>query len=197
MLLSALPASTHSRICYASGVDDSSDESLMLRYGQGDAAAFDALYARHRRGLYAFLHRSLGQGPHLDECFQEVWTRVVAARARYRPEAKFRTWLLQIAHNLLVDGYRRHKPEDSDEEALVAIADQAPQPDQAAESFEMRRRLQMALEQLPLEQRAVIDLRLREELSLEEIAEIAGVGRETIKSRLRYAMDRLRGRLGG
>lgn len=186
--------------CYAHVVSEpdaepDSDETLMLRYAAGDARAFDALYARHRRTLYGFLHRSLGQSAQLDECFQEVWTRLVAARARYRPESRFKTFLLQIAHNLLVDMYRRQRPEDELDEASLSVHDDSATPEQELGVFERRRQLQLALDELPEEQRAVVHLRLSEELTLEEIAEIAGVGRETIKSRLRYAMDKLRGRL--
>ncbi|MCB1553976.1 MAG: RNA polymerase sigma factor [Xanthomonadales bacterium] len=196
MLLAALPSSPAPGICYARTVSaPESDESLMLRYAAGEARAFDELYARHRRTLYAFLHRSLGQSAQLDECFQEVWTRLIAARSRYRPDAKFRTWMLQIAHNLLVDTYRRQRPEVELDETTLPVEDDGPTPEQELSVFERRRRLQMAIDELPEEQRAVVDLRLRQELTLEEIAEIAGVGRETIKSRLRYAMDKLRGRL--
>ena len=68
-------------------------------------------------------------------------------------------------------------------------------PERQLSQFEQRRRLQLAMDELPPEQREVLLLRLEHELTLEEIGEITGVGRETVKSRLRYAMDRLRTRL--
>ena len=86
------------------------DATLMLAYAQGDLAAFEALYARHRGTLYRFLLRACRQPAVADELFQETWSRVIAARERYQPQAKFTTWLLQIAHNLLVDSYRRKRP---------------------------------------------------------------------------------------
>ncbi|MBT2116847.1 RNA polymerase sigma factor [Dyella sp. LX-66] len=175
------------------------DATLMLAYAQGDLAAFEALYARHRGTLYRFLLRACRQPAMADELFQETWSRVIAARERYQPQAKFTTWLLQIAHNLLVDSYRRKRPTLDGEAGEHAIAQmEAPlqeQPEHALSDFEQRRRLQRAIEQLPDEQRAAVLLRLEQELSLEEIAEVTGVGRETVKSRLRYAMNKLREQL--
>jgi RNA polymerase sigma-70 factor (ECF subfamily) len=178
---------------------DAADEELMLAYGRGDAAAFDALYARHRGGLYRFLLRGLSNRATAEEVYQEVWSRVIAARQRYRPEAKFSTWLYQIAHNLLVDQYRRKAPEQDGADIEVALAqfadDDGRQPERELSSFEERRRLQQAIGALPDEQRIALQLRLEQELSLEEIGRITGAGRETVKSRLRYAMDKLRERL--
>jgi RNA polymerase sigma-70 factor (ECF subfamily) len=175
------------------------DATLMLAYAQGDLAAFEALYARHRGTLYRFLLRACRHSAMADELFQETWSRVIAARERYQPQAKFTTWLLQIAHNLLVDSYRRKRPTLDGEAGEHAIAQmEAPvqeQPEHALSDFEQRRRLQRAIEQLPDEQRAAVLLRLEQELSLEEIAEVTGVGRETVKSRLRYAMNKLREQL--
>jgi RNA polymerase sigma-70 factor, ECF subfamily len=179
---------------------DITDEDLMLAYAQGDVRAFETLYGRHRGPLYRFVLRGLSQRGLADECFQEVWSRVVVARERYRPEAKFSTWLYQIAHNLLVDQYRRARPEVSmseDEEGEVRQFpdDESRQPEHALSEFEERRRMQRALEELPDDQRVALQLRLEQELPLEEIARITGVGRETVKSRLRYALDKLKSRM--
>ena len=84
-------------------------------------------------------------------------------------------------------------PGDADER-IARIADHAT-PERSLSEFEQRRRLQLALDELPDDQRSVVLLRLEQELTLEEIGEITGVGRETVKSRLRYAMDKLRTRL--
>ena len=177
---------------------ESTDEELMLAYGTGDVAAFQTLYARHRGPLFRHLSRQLRDASLAEEFFQDVWQRVITARERWRPEAKFTTWLYQIAHNRLADHWRakQHRP-DAPEDA-VALAEQVPDPDapdRRLSAFEERRRLQLALEELPEEQREVVLLRLEQELTLEEIGDITGVGRETVKSRLRYAMDKLRARL--
>lgn len=174
------------------------DEALMLAYAAGDASAFEQLYARHRGPLYRFLMRNLRDGALADEFFQDVWQRVISARQGWKPEAAFTTWLFRIAHNRLNDHWRaaRHRPpapEDADER--TARVPDPDTPERQLSEFEQRRRLQMALSELPEDQRQVVQLRLEQELSLEEIGDITGVGRETVKSRLRYAMDKLRARL--
>jgi RNA polymerase sigma-70 factor (ECF subfamily) len=176
------------------------DEDLMLAYARGDVRAFETLYGRHRAALYRFVQRGLAQRALADECFQDIWSRVVTARERYRPDAKFSTWLYQIAHNLLVDQYRRARPEvpiaENEEGEPQEFPDpDAREPERELGEFEERRRVQMALAELPEEQRVALQLRLEQELPLEEIARITGVGRETVKSRLRYALDKLKSRL--
>ena len=172
---------------------ESTDESLMLAYAAGDASAFEALYRRHRNTLYGFLMRSLGRRDQADDCFQEVWSRVINARTSYRPEARFSTWLLQIANNLLIDRHRRQRPElPIDAVPELQDTDSGQVPDRALSEFERHRQLRTAMAALPAEQRQALLMRLDQELSLDEIGAITGVGRETVKSRLRYAMDKLK-----
>ena len=172
------------------------DALLMLAYAHGDLAAFETLYAKHRRMLYRFVLRSVRDPHRADELFQETWSRVISARARYQPQARFSTWLLQIAHHLMIDGLRRQRPMAGSDEAEAVLAQVASpereQPDHALSRLEDHLNLQYAIEQLPREQRTVVLLRLEQELSLDEIAVVTGSGRETVKSRLRYAMTRLR-----
>lgn len=174
------------------------DEALMLAYAQGDVIAFERLYQRHRGMLYRFLLRSLKQRADADELFQETWSRAISARERYRPDAKFSTWLLQIAHNLVVDRFRRSRPMASAEETEALFRDlDAPddeRPDRVLSEFEQRRKLQLALEELPEEQRLTFLLRMESGFGLDEIAAVTGAGRETVKSRLRYALARIRAR---
>ncbi len=174
------------------------DASLMHAYVAGDAAAFETLYLRHRDKLFRFLVRQLGNRALAEEIFQDVWQRVITARQDWRPDALFTTWLYRIAHNRMTDHWRaaRHRPaapEDADLRTARLVDPGTPE--RELSEFEQRRLLQLALEELPEEQREVIVLRLEQELTLEEIGEMTGVGRETVKSRLRYAMDKLRARL--
>lgn len=178
--------------------EDPSDETLMLAYAEGVTGAFEALYRRHRAPLFRFIQRSLGDRETSEEVFQDVWQRVVSARSRYRPEARFTTWLYQIAHNRLGDhwrarGIRPHAPDDA--EARLEALEDVSTPDRELGEFERRRRLQRALAELPAEQRETVLLRLEQCLSVEAIAAITGVTAETAKSRLRYAVDKLRARL--
>jgi RNA polymerase sigma-70 factor (ECF subfamily) len=172
-----------------------SDERLMLAWADGEAGAFEQLYARHRGRLYRFMVRQLRDPALADDLFQDVWQKVIAARAGWTPDAPFGVWLYRIAHNRLADHWRASKhrppaPDDGDERA-ARIPD-PDTPERNLSEFERRRALQLALDDLPPEQREVLLLRLEQELTLEEIGAITGVGRETVKSRLRYAMDKLR-----
>ena len=176
--------------------DAYSDEKLMLAYASGDLRAFDTLYARCRGMLYRFILRSVADRASADELFQETWSRLIASRERYRVEAKFSTWLLQIAHNLIVDSFRRARPQAGPEETEVVLSEldipDSERPEQVLSEFEQRRRLQLALDSLPEEQREAFVLRVESGLGLVEIAQITGAGQETVKSRLRYAFAKIR-----
>jgi RNA polymerase sigma factor (sigma-70 family) len=179
------------------------DEDLMLAYAAGDAAAFDVLYTRHKGGVYRYLLRQCRQSGVADELFQDVWMNLIRARASYVPSAKFTTWLYRLAHNRLIDHYRATSHVSlvsADDEAhadtvaaLPARADA--EPERMAETRELGTRLKHAVAALPVAQREAFLLQQEGGLSLAEIAELTGTGVETIKSRLRYATDKLRGEL--
>jgi RNA polymerase sigma-70 factor (ECF subfamily) len=175
------------------------DEKLMLAYAQGDLRAFDTLYARSRGMLYRYILRSVADRALADELFQETWSRLIAVRERYRVEAKFTTWLLQIAHNLVIDHFRRARPQAGAEETETIMreldAPESDRPEHTLSDFEERRRLQLALDDLPDEQREAFVLRMESGLGLAEIARMTGAGQETVKSRLRYAFAKIRERL--
>jgi RNA polymerase sigma-70 factor (ECF subfamily) len=179
---------------------DGSDEALMLAWAGGDVAAFETLYARHRQRLHRYLLRQLRDRALADDVFQDTWQRVIAARHGWKPEAGFSTWLYRIAHNRMNDHWRAGKhrpPAPADADLRTARVEDPDTPERALSAFESRRQLQVALDALPPEQREVVLLRLEHELGLEDIGVITGVGRETVKSRLRYAMDKLRLQLRG
>ena len=175
------------------------DGELMLRYSRGDMRAFETLYGRHRAGLYRYLVRQTRNAEIANDLFQEVWSKVIATRDRYEPKALFRTFLYRIAHNCFIDHCRRssvrnetHGAEDGWENTIAA-SDQD-RPDTRAEQAQMAARYRAALAALPLEQRDVF-LLYESGLSLDEIATIDAVGMETAKSRLRYAVAKLRASL--
>jgi RNA polymerase sigma-70 factor, ECF subfamily len=177
------------------------DAQLMLRYAAGDARAFDELYAAHRHGLWRFIRRSVQNPAATDDVFQECWSRVIAHRENYRPEARFATWLYRIAHNCCMDhwrkGGRRARRETADDDAVAGAADEAnPEPLAAVLEGEAGERLAAAIDGLPEEQRAAFLLYVEGGLSVAEIGETTGVNPETAKSRLRYAVARLKQALG-
>lgn len=165
----------------------------MRAYAGGDMAAFELLYRRHKDPLYRYFLRHVDPSD-AGELFQDVWKNIVQARAQYREDAPFAAWLFRIAHNRLMDHYRQRRATDEVPEDLPAPAELQPQVQ--AERADTVRSLRQALAALPAEQREIIVLREERELSLEQIAEIQGVGRETVKSRLRYALAKLRETLG-
>jgi len=184
---------------------DDTDEALMLRYAQGDAAAFDALYARHRGGVFRYLLRQLsGNRAAAEELFQDVWMNLIGARDRYRVEAKFTTWLYTMAHNRVIDHYRRHRPlevvsldgADDDGDPPEIAAPPTVQPERVAQARQQAARLLALLDALPAAQREAFLLQAEGGLSLEEIARVTGSDREAVKSRLRYAMDKLKRGIG-
>ena len=179
----------------AAGAADPGDEALMQAWIAGDGSAFEQLYGRHRTRLYRYFLRQLRDTALADDFFQDTWQKVIAARAGWRPDAPFAAWLYRIAHNRLGDHWRaaRLRPQAPDDaDARLARLPGHDTPERMLGEFEQRRELQLALEALPQEQRDVLLLRLEQELTLEQIGEITGAGRETVKSRLRYAMDKLR-----
>ena len=172
----------------------------MLRYRDGDAGAFDLLYARHKGALFRYCLRHCRQRSIAEETFQDVWMRVIGARQRYQARAKFTTWLYRIAHNRVIDGYRsdnsgRIQSLDGDESEVEPAASPLDEPQRRMSSQQQAARLQAQLAALPAEQRDVFLLHEEAGLTLETIAEISGIGRETAKSRLRYALSKLRAAL--
>src|SRR5262245_34105522 len=159
------------------------DEELMLAYGHGDAGAFEALYRRHRGALYRFMLRAIKQRSSAEELFQEVWIRVIEARSRYAPQARFTTWLYTIAHNLLVDHWRKKGLSlvSLDEEDLPV---ESANPARQVEARESLARFMQALESLPAAQREAFLLHEEGGLTAAEIAAATGTNEEAAKSRL-------------
>lgn len=188
---------------------DLPDEDLMLAYAAGDAAAFDALYARHEAALYRFVRRLLGAplAAQADEVFQDTWLRIVAGRASFRPQgAAWRTWAFTIAHNAAMDRLRvsgrevSAEREDEGEDPLdwlmASLGRTAPSSEDHAFWRAAGAQLLHCLEALPHEQRAAFLLHHEDGASVEDLARRLALPFETAKSRLRYALKKLRGCMG-
>ncbi len=187
----------------ASQTQEETDESLMLRYGAGDLAAFDMLYSRHELGVWRYVFRSVRNSAVADDLLQDVWFAVVRQAGSYQVSAKFRTWLFTIAHNRVVDHFRTAKNhasldegggDDDDDRSLLETlaADSGFGPLRQLQSRQAAAALLEAVEQLPPPQREAFLLQAEGDFSIEEIAEATGVNFETAKSRLRYARQSLR-----
>ncbi len=179
------------------------DEKLMLKYKKGDATAFETLYSRHKDALYRYFIRQCFNNVFADELFQDTWMSLINSREKYVAKAKFNTYLYHIAHNKLIDHYRRNKSGlPSSYSRDTSQADDIPmqtheQPEQLACMLQKSEHVLKAIGLLPEAQREAFLMREESGLSLEEIAEITSVNKETIKSRLRYAVNQLRKTLAG
>jgi RNA polymerase sigma-70 factor (ECF subfamily) len=175
---------------------ESSDESLLARYRAGDGPAFEILYARHRQGLYRFLLGLSGKSELAEEVYQDTWLSLIRSTSQLQGRANFRTWLYQIARNRLIDHWRKHgihNPlHDSYDEQIHALSDDAADPEQLLSLSRDNQRLEAALQNLPADQREVFLLRAHGDLDLPQIATLTETPLETVKSRLRYAQQKLR-----
>jgi RNA polymerase sigma-70 factor (ECF subfamily) len=171
----------------------------MIAYRAGDSAAFDRLYSRHRGSLYRYLLRQCLIPAVAEELFQDVWISVIRARQRYVAEARFTTYLYRIAHNRVIDHFRRavHRHsasagEDGTDPVDALAADPSDQPEVRYQARARVERFGELLAGLPPEQREAFVMHEEGGLSVDEIAIATGVGTETAKSRLRYAITKLK-----
>lgn len=182
--------------------DAISDLELLGRFHAGDHSAFAALLQRYQRPVFNFILRSLSDRQVAEDLTQEVFLRVIQGASGFQSQAKFSTWLFTIARNVCVDHgrrmkHRKHASLDapSGEDTTVRLVDRIPhaQPgvERSAASPRLRERIQRALEHLPQEQREVFLLRQVDDLTFAEIAVICGIPENTVKSRMRYALERL------
>jgi RNA polymerase sigma-70 factor (ECF subfamily) len=175
---------------YAAFMRELTDEKLMQRYAKGDTRAFDELYARHRGALYRYFNRQLNDAATVNDLYQGTWEKIIKSRDKYRSSSPFNAWMYRIAHNHLVDHYRRTRPAESMEPE--SISDKRPGPAQGVIAKEQNEQLKAGITALPEEQRSTLLLKLETGLKMEEIASVTGVSRETVKSRLRYAVNKLK-----
>jgi RNA polymerase sigma factor (sigma-70 family) len=176
---------------------EAGDEQLMLAYREGDAGAFEELYKRHKGALFRFVLRSIRDRAIAEELYQEIWMRAIEARGRYEVQAKFTTWLFTIAHNRLVDHWRKRgltlvalDEEGAAQAEPAAAADY--EPHRQLEAKQGLARFARALEALPPAQREAFLLHEEAGMSVAEIARATGTGEEAAKSRLRYALAKLK-----
>ena len=181
--------------------EDVSDELLIDRYNRGETKALNDLVERYRRPLYSFLWRMTGSGSESDEIFQNTWLRVINKAHGFRQE-RFKGWVFKIAHNLVIDWSRRQRKQvsldavcgssEGDQTLGDRLADDGPRPDSQANSEDIRKAIELALAQLPDDQREVFVLRMNADVPFKEIAEIQGVSLNTALARMQYALSKMR-----
>lgn len=179
----------------------SSDHALMSAYAAGDPRAFEMLYSRHKGALYRYFLRQL-DADRAGDCFQTLWLKLIDNRHRYRPDAPFTHYLFTLAHNVLMDHYRKTRwtapaPNPSTDPSAEDLSpepgtDISEAPDRLVDRQRLLDRLHGLVARLPVHQRNVWLLRQESDLSLEEIAALTQTSAEGVKSRLRYAKDKLK-----
>ena len=183
-------------------MSDLPDEVLLTAYREGDSGAFEALLGRYRGPIFNFLLRSVRDRGRAEELYQDVWMKVIERCDEFRGDAKFSTWLYTIARNLSIDHQRKMKfrghasLDASEPRSGQAIGERVsnfgPSTEQLAIGGVVRERIARAVEALPEEQREVFLLCQLQGLAFREISEVVGVPANTVKSRMRYALERLR-----
>lgn len=182
---------------------ETSDEMLMVRYQRGDRDAFAELLRRYETQIFNFSLRFLRSADLAEDVTQDTFMRIVQRAAEFKHESRFSTWLYAIARNLCVDQLRkqRHRRHPSLEQSGDAegrsleekLPDSRPagSTERSAVAHEIRAQVVLAVEELPEDQREVFLLRHVGDVSFRDIATITGVGENTVKSRMRYALERL------
>ena len=188
--------------------NDEADEVLLQAYRAGDVRAFERLVARYEKPIWNFLRRFVADAATAEDLLQEVFLRVVKSADEWRGAAKFSTWLYTIARNLTVDQSRRavHRtaasldgPAHAGSDSTATLHDRLPSPDRRADDLasdrETKRRIDEAVAALPPDQREVFLMREVMEMPFAEIATAVGASEPTVKSRMRYALEKLRAAL--
>lgn len=182
---------------------DPPDEALMVRYQRGDRAAFAELVRRHQTALFNFALRQVRIPQVAEDVVQESFVRVVQKAVDFKHEARFTTWVYTITRNLCIDhlrkrAHRKHPSLDAsrgEEGEGPTLGEQTADPrasvEREATGTELKERIARAVDNLPDEQREVFLMREMANLPFKEIAEITGVSENTVKSRMRYALERL------
>lgn len=190
------------------GKIEATDEELLARYRRGDDSAFRSLVKRHQRGVYNFALRQVREPSTAEDIVQEVFVRVVQNVGTFKEEARFTTWAYTIARNLCIDHlrkrvHRRHPSLDAPSEGQSQqdgadgptlgekVAASGAGADRQVIGKQLQAHITAAVERLPEDQREVFLMRQVGELAFKEIADIVGISENTVKSRMRYALERL------
>ncbi len=183
--------------------DPVTDEQLVRWYNKGNIDAFEQLYARYKNAIYQYLFRQVESDGVADELHQDVWLKVIKSSSQFNQQSSFKTWLFKIAHNRLVDYYRQTNKQTLNLVQKTSVDKELKQdigieinlkdePEMAMQTQQLKITILDAIASLPAEQKEVFLLHENSGLTVETIAHITHNSYESTKSRLRYAIKKLR-----
>ncbi len=175
------------------------DAVLVKSYVDGDENALSVLIKRHQSKIYGFIYSKVTDRDIADDIFQDTFIKVIKTLKSnaYNEEGKFLPWVMRISHNLIVDHFRRNKKmpmfRETEEFSIFSImTDNSPNVENRIITEQVESDLQRLIEELPDDQKEVLQMRIYQDLSFKEIADLTGVSINTALGRMRYALMNLR-----
>jgi len=175
------------------------DALLVRNYIAGDENALATLISRHQSKIYGFIYSKIADRDVSDDIFQDTFIKVIRTLKSnsYNEEGKFLPWVMRIAHNLIVDHFRKNKKmpmfrETEEFSIFNVMSDNEPNVEASMITTQVESDLQRLIEELPADQKEVLVMRMYQDLSFKEIADITGVSINTALGRMRYALMNLR-----
>ena len=175
------------------------DSILVSNYINGCEKSLEILINKHKYKLYNFIYSKVLNKDNAEDLFQETFIKVIKTLKRgvYNEEGKFLSWTMRIAHNLVIDFFRKKKrypsfDKNENFDILQLIKDENPSVERLLIDKQILNDLQKIIVKLPNDQREVLDMRLYKEMSFKEISEATGVSINTALGRMRYAIINLR-----
>jgi RNA polymerase sigma-70 factor (ECF subfamily) len=176
-----------------------SDALLVKNYIAGDENALTVLINRHQSKLFGFIYSKVSDRDIANDIFQDTFIKVIKTLKSnsYNEEGKFLPWVMRIAHNLIIDHFRRNKKmplfRETEEFSIFSImSDQSLTIENQLITEQVEKDLKRIIEELPEDQREVVMMRMYQDLSFKEIAELTGVSINTALGRMRYALLNMR-----
>lgn len=175
------------------------DALLVKNYVAGDENALGTLINRHQSKIYGFIYSKVSNRDVSDDIFQDTFIKVIKTLKSnaYNEEGKFLPWVMRIAHNLVVDHFRRNKKmpmfRETEEFSIFSImSDNVPNIESQIITNQVESDLRKLIEELPADQKEVLIMRMYQDLSFKEISELTGVSINTALGRMRYALMNMR-----
>ncbi len=175
------------------------DALLVKNYVAGDESALATLINRHQSKIYGFIFSKISDRDLTDDIFQDTFIKVIKTLKSnsYNEEGKFLPWVMRIAHNLIIDHFRKNKKmpmfRETEEFSIFSImTDNSQTVENRMITDQVEKDLKKLIEELPDDQKEVLVMRIYQDLSFKEISELTGVSINTALGRMRYALMNLR-----